>query len=37
MATAAGKHLPSSIFHLRPVFLAGPTAVGKSEIALLLA
>jgi tRNA dimethylallyltransferase len=30
-------HPPSSIFHLRPVFLAGPTAVGKSEIALALA
>src|ERR1039457_437884 len=30
-------HPPSSILHLRPIFLAGPTAVGKSEIALLLA
>ncbi|HZL79754.1 MAG TPA: tRNA (adenosine(37)-N6)-dimethylallyltransferase MiaA [Candidatus Limnocylindrales bacterium] len=28
---------PSSILHLRPIFLAGPTAVGKSEIALRLA
>jgi tRNA dimethylallyltransferase len=28
---------PSSILHLRPVFLAGPTAVGKSGAALLLA
>jgi tRNA dimethylallyltransferase len=30
-------HPPSSILHPRPVFIAGPTAVGKSEIALLLA
>jgi tRNA dimethylallyltransferase len=30
-------HPPSSILHPRPVFLAGPTAVGKSEIALRLA
>ena len=30
-------HPPSSIRHPRPLFLAGPTAVGKSEIALLLA
>jgi tRNA dimethylallyltransferase len=30
-------HPPSSIFHLCPIFIAGPTAVGKSEIALLLA
>jgi tRNA dimethylallyltransferase len=30
-------HPPSSILHPRPVFLAGPTAVGKSEISLLLA
>ena len=28
---------PSSILHPRCIFLAGPTAVGKSEIALLLA
>jgi tRNA dimethylallyltransferase len=28
---------PSSDLRLRPLFLAGPTAVGKSEIALLLA
>jgi tRNA dimethylallyltransferase len=28
---------PSSIVHPRCIFLAGPTAVGKSEIALLLA
>jgi len=26
-----------SILHLRPVLIAGPTAVGKSEIALRLA
>ena len=31
------RHLQSSIFHLRPVLIAGPTAVGKSEIALRLA
>src|SRR5271165_6776860 len=30
-------HPPSSILHARPIFIAGPTAVGKSEIALLLA
>jgi tRNA dimethylallyltransferase len=30
-------HPPASSLHPRPVFLAGPTAVGKSEIALLLA
>jgi len=30
-------HPPSSILHPCPVFIAGPTAVGKSEIALLLA
>jgi len=30
-------HPPSSILHLCPIFIAGPTAVGKSEIALLLA
>jgi tRNA dimethylallyltransferase len=28
---------PSAIVHPPPIFLAGPTAVGKSEIALLLA
>jgi tRNA dimethylallyltransferase len=31
------RHLQSSIFHPRPVLLAGPTATGKSEIALRLA
>ena len=30
-------HPPSSTLHLRPIFLAGPTAAGKSEIALALA
>ena len=30
-------HPPPSILHLRPVFLAGPTAVGKSAVALALA
>ncbi len=37
MANESEIPLPSSIFHLCPIFLAGPTAVGKSEIALLLA
>ncbi len=41
MEKTAALHPPSSILHLhpvlRPVFLAGPTAVGKSEVALLLA
>jgi tRNA dimethylallyltransferase len=31
------RHLQSSIFHPRPILLAGPTAVGKSQIALQLA
>ncbi|MEI8289641.1 MAG: tRNA (adenosine(37)-N6)-dimethylallyltransferase MiaA [Verrucomicrobiota bacterium] len=30
-------HPPSAIRHLRPVFIAGPTAVGKSAVALALA
>ena len=30
-------HPPSSILHPRPLFLAGPTAVGKSAVALALA
>ena len=34
---ANSLHPPSSILHPPPLFLAGPTAVGKSEIALLLA
>ena len=37
MANTPKIYPPASIFHPRPVFLAGPTAVGKSEIALLLA
>ena len=37
MANKPDLHPPSSILHLRPVLLAGPTAVGKSEIALRLA
>jgi tRNA dimethylallyltransferase len=37
MANTSDIHLPSSILHLRPIFIAGPTAVGKSEIALALA
>ena len=36
-ATESKIHPPSAIRHPRPVFLAGPTAVGKSEIALRLA
>jgi tRNA dimethylallyltransferase len=31
------RHLQSSILHPRPVLIAGPTAVGKSEVALRLA
>jgi tRNA dimethylallyltransferase len=37
MAHATEHHPLSSILHPRPVLLAGPTAVGKSEIALRLA
>src|SRR5215469_3696061 len=37
MANASNIHPPSSILDPPPVFLAGPTAVGKSEVALLLA
>src|SRR4029077_12163161 len=37
MANTPIRHSPSSILHSHPLFLAGPTAVGKSEIALLLA
>lgn len=36
MANVTNIHPPSSI-HPRPIFLAGPTAAGKSEIALRLA
>jgi tRNA dimethylallyltransferase len=37
MANPREIHPPSAILHLRPVFLAGPTAVGKSAVALALA
>jgi tRNA dimethylallyltransferase len=37
MANTADIHSQPSLLHPRPVFLAGPTAVGKSEIALRLA
>ena len=37
MAAEPEHHSPSSITHPRPLLLAGPTAVGKSEIAVLLA
>jgi tRNA dimethylallyltransferase len=37
MANIPALHPPSSILHPRPVFLAGPTAVGKSAVALALA
>ena len=37
MAPEAERHPPSSILHSRAVLLAGPTAVGKSELALALA
>ncbi|MGO8836800.1 MAG: tRNA (adenosine(37)-N6)-dimethylallyltransferase MiaA [Limisphaerales bacterium] len=37
MAKASDFHPPSSILNARPVLLAGPTAAGKSEIALRLA
>jgi tRNA dimethylallyltransferase len=37
MAADLEIYPPSAILHPRPVFLAGPTAVGKSEIALQLA
>jgi tRNA dimethylallyltransferase len=37
MANKSDFHPPSSILHLRPVLIAGPTAVGKSGIALSLA
>jgi tRNA dimethylallyltransferase len=36
-AERAPRHPPSSIPQTRPIFLAGPTAVGKSAIALTLA
>jgi tRNA dimethylallyltransferase len=37
MANSQEIHPPLSIRHLRPILIAGPTAVGKSEIALSLA
>jgi len=37
MANTPGLHPQSFILHPRPVLIAGPTAVGKSEIALGLA
>jgi tRNA dimethylallyltransferase len=37
MATETEYPLPSSLLHPRALLLAGPTAVGKSEIAVLLA
>jgi len=37
MANASEIHPPASSLQLRPIFLAGPTAVGKSAIALALA
>ena len=37
MANKPHSHSPSSILHPRPILLAGPTAVGKSQIALQLA
>lgn len=37
MANESELHPPSSIRHPRCLFIAGPTAVGKSEIALALA
>jgi tRNA dimethylallyltransferase len=37
MVNGAEHHPPSSILHPRPLLLAGPTAAGKSEIALRLA
>jgi len=37
VATSPEIHSPFTIHHSRPIFIAGPTAVGKSEIALRLA
>lgn len=37
METPREGHPPSSILHPHPIFLAGPTAVGKSAVALQLA
>jgi tRNA dimethylallyltransferase len=37
MASAQKHHPPSAIRHRHPLFIAGPTAVGKSAVALALA
>jgi tRNA dimethylallyltransferase len=37
MASTQQLHPPSSILHPCPIFIAGPTAVGKSAVALALA
>jgi tRNA dimethylallyltransferase len=37
MASAQIAHSPSSPLHSHPIFIAGPTAVGKSAVALALA
>jgi tRNA dimethylallyltransferase len=37
MAAEPERHPPFSVSHPRPLLLAGPTVVGKSEIAVLLA
>ena len=37
MANSHEIHPPSSTLHPRPIFIAGPTAVGKSALALALA
>jgi len=37
MANTAHLHSPASILQLRPIFIAGPTAAGKSAVALALA
>src|ERR1035437_3588289 len=37
MAAEPENGPPSSVFHSAPFLLAGPTAVGKSEVAVLLA
>jgi tRNA dimethylallyltransferase len=37
MANPHANHPPSFILHPRPIFIAGPTAVGKSAVALALA
>ncbi len=37
MAQIGGFHPPSSLLGPRPILIAGPSAVGKSEVALLLA